>query len=133
MAQKGIIILRRVYMKKMIFLVLLAVMLSGYAVADEAMDQALSGNTYTAAMKDPIQAQTDKIIAGLSMWGLIWGLLFNAVGVFAFLYGKNRANVPFIVLGVLLVGYPYVVQDATMVFIIGAALSAALYFFRRSV
>ena len=67
------------------------------------------------------------------MWALIWGLIFNAVGVFAFLYGKNKSNVIFMVIGVILVLYPYAVQQTVAVFVIGVVLTAALYFFRRGV
>jgi hypothetical protein len=89
------------------------------------------GITITAATQAAADVNPGKVIAGLSMWALIWGLLFNSVGVFAFLYGKKRSNVTYIIIGVLLVAYPYVVQQAILVFIIGALLTAALYVFRK--
>lgn len=90
------------------------------------LEQAL-GMTATG---QPAEAQVTKIIAGLSMWGLIWGIIFNGVGVFAFLYGKKRSNVAFIIIGILLIAYPYVVQQAYLVALVGAVLTVSLYFFR---
>jgi hypothetical protein len=93
----------------------------------------LSGNTVIAAAQAPADLNPGKALAGLSMWALIWGLIFNSVGVFAFLYGKKKSNLPYLIIGVILVVYPYAVQQALLIFVIGAALTAALYFFRKGI
>jgi hypothetical protein len=116
-------------MKKILISCILLAAFAGFVIAD-GLDEALSGNTFSAASQNAVQGQADKVIAGLSMWALIWGLIFNGVGVFAFLYGKKKQSVPFMIIGVLLIGYPYVVQNAVSIFIIGVVLSGALYFFR---
>lgn len=100
----------------------------GAAILADDLEQALG---ITAAAQNSPETQVTKLIAGLSMWGLIWGLLFNSVGVFAFLYGKNKSNAVFMVIGVLLIIYPYVVQQTYLVALVGAVLTVSLYFFRR--
>jgi hypothetical protein len=112
-------------MKKRIILLILAAMAAGCAYADELSD--VTGMSLTASLPPAAQA----LIGGFSVWGMVWGTLFGAVGVFAFLYGKKKANAPFIFIGVLLCIYPFVVRDAMITFIVGALLSGSLYFFRR--
>jgi hypothetical protein len=116
-------------MKKIAAIIVLVVLALGAACYAESLDTLINGTTATAATG----LNPAKVIAGLSMWALIWGLIFNAVGVFAFLYGKNKSNVIFMVIGVVLVLYPYAVQQTVAVFVIGVVLTAALYFFRRGI
>jgi hypothetical protein len=116
-------------MKKKVAIIVLVFFALGAACYAESLDTLINGTTATAATGlDPA-----KVIAGLSMWALIWGLIFNSIGVFAFLYGKKRSNVIYMVIGVLLVIYPYAIQQTTAVFVIGVVLTAALYFFRRGI
>ncbi|HEY2092490.1 MAG TPA: amino acid transport protein [Thermoanaerobaculia bacterium] len=53
---------------------------------------------------------------------LFLGLLFGAIGgVYAF-YGRKNYNASFLVCGVLLMIYPYVVPGAVLIFIVGIVL-----------
>jgi hypothetical protein len=62
---------------------------------------------------------------------LIWGLLFGAVGVGYFLYGKKqRRPLPF-ACGLLLMVFPYFVANSTAIVIVGTVLSLIPYFFGR--
>lgn len=66
----------------------------------------------------------------MSMPSLMAGLIFGAVGCGAFVYGtKTRSGKP-LVIGIALMGLPYVVTSIVWTYVIGAALCAALFFFR---
>jgi len=57
-------------------------------------------------------------------------LIFNGIGFIAFVYGKKNAAWKPMVLGILLIGYPYVITGAVAVYAVGVVLTAALYFWR---
>ncbi|MEA3188398.1 MAG: hypothetical protein QOD99_2228 [Chthoniobacter sp.] len=61
---------------------------------------------------------------------LIAGLLFSGIGFVAFVYGKKMTLWKPMVVGILLMGYPYFIYDTRLVYGIGIALTAGLYFFR---
>lgn len=70
------------------------------------------------------------LIGGFSMWGLMGSLIFGAVGFVAFVYGKKNASYKPMILGILLMGYPYFVRSTVMMYLVGGGLTAALYFLR---
>jgi hypothetical protein len=57
-------------------------------------------------------------------------ILFGAIGMGAFLYGKKQGQWRILVLGIALMLYPYAVAETWMLYAIGAALAAALFVFR---
>jgi hypothetical protein len=114
-------------LKKFIFAALITVIPGALVFAGE-LEQALG---ITSVAQTGAEDQVTKIMAGLTMWGIIWGILFSSVGVFAFLYGKKRSNAAFIIIGILLIAYPYVVQQTYLVALVGAVLTVSLYFFRN--
>jgi hypothetical protein len=59
---------------------------------------------------------------------LVAGLLFGGVGFVAFIYGKKMMNVRAMALGGALMGYPYFTPSGAPQWVVGAALTAALYF-----
>ena len=62
---------------------------------------------------------------------LLWGLIFGAVGFAFFSYGrKQKSGVP-LATGIALMAFPYFVSDVTVLVIVGCALIALPYFFRR--
>lgn len=61
---------------------------------------------------------------------LICGVLFGGIGFVAFVYGKKRASFKPMVIGVLLMGYPYFISNAVALYLIGIILTAALFIFR---
>lgn len=61
---------------------------------------------------------------------LIGGLIFSGIGFVAFVYGKKMALWRPMVLGILLMGYPYFVSDTWVMYGIGVLLTAGLYVFR---
>jgi hypothetical protein len=63
--------------------------------------------------------------------GLIWSVLFGAVGVGYFIYGKRqRMMVPFAV-GVALIVFPYFISNVYLMVLAGVGLSAVPYFIRQ--
>lgn len=61
---------------------------------------------------------------------LVWGMLFGAIGLGFFIYGKRqKAPVP-LVTGVALCVFPYFVSNTYLLVLIGAALVALPYFIR---
>lgn len=68
--------------------------------------------------------------------GINWGywianILFGIIGWYAFLHGKREKSIRPMVIGIVLMVYPYFVTNTYLTFIIGIALTAALYFWRE--
>ena len=62
---------------------------------------------------------------------LFGAIVFGAIGMGAFFHGMRRGLAKPMILGVVLMIYPYFISDGTLVFVIGAALSYLLYLFRE--
>jgi hypothetical protein len=62
---------------------------------------------------------------------LFGAILFGAIGMGAFVHGKRRGLAKPMIIGVLLIIYPYAVSEGWMVFAIGAVLCWLLYHFRE--
>lgn len=61
---------------------------------------------------------------------LIWGMLFGAIGLGFFTYGrKQRAVVPLFT-GIALFVFPYFISNVTILVIVGLMLVALPYFVR---
>ena len=61
---------------------------------------------------------------------LLAGLIFGVIGTAAFMYGKKQARFSAMAIGAALVVYPYFVSALWLLWGIGLALCAALYYFR---
>lgn len=58
-------------------------------------------------------------------------IIFGAIGFVAFAYGKKNAFWRPMVIGLALMGYPYFVSEILPIYLIGIALTIALYFWRE--
>ena len=56
--------------------------------------------------------------------------LFSLIGFAAFRYGKKTANMATMLIGIVLMVYPYIVPETWMLYLAGTALCGALYWFR---
>ena len=65
-----------------------------------------------------------------NMAGILGGLLFSTIGFFVLRYGRSTSRVGPMVIGVLLMVYPYFVPNAIIIYLLGIGLLAALFFFR---
>ena len=62
---------------------------------------------------------------------LLWGVLFGSLGAAYFMYGKKQAAIVPLLCGIALMGFSYFVSNVWLMVLIGAALAATPYFFRR--
>jgi hypothetical protein len=65
-----------------------------------------------------------------SVSNLFAGILFGAIGLAAFIYGKKAMNWQPMVIGVGLMVYPYFIDPTWLLYLIGAALTGSLFIFR---
>lgn len=61
---------------------------------------------------------------------LLWGILFGAIGVGYFIYGKRQAMLTPLLCGIALIVYPWFVSSALWLVIAGIVLMAIPYFVR---
>ena len=57
-------------------------------------------------------------------------MVFGSVGFVAFMYGKKQASWKPMAWGITLMALPYLVQEATALWVGGALILAAMYVFR---
>lgn len=55
-------------------------------------------------------------------------IVFSAIGWAAFRRGRSESNIVCLLLGIALMVYPYFVEGLTLNLLIGAALSAAVWY-----
>jgi len=58
---------------------------------------------------------------------LLAGLLFGSIGFVGFIYGKRMRRLKAMMIGLLLMAYPYFVENTLALFGIGLAGTAALF------
>ena len=58
------------------------------------------------------------------------GLLFSGIGLIALRYGRSQGGMRAVGIGVVLMVYPYFMPNTGALYIVGAALVAALFLFR---
>jgi hypothetical protein len=61
---------------------------------------------------------------------ILGSILFGAIGLAAFIYGKRMVLWKPIVIGILLMAYPYFVSQTWLLYSVGCALCLGLYVFR---
>ena len=62
---------------------------------------------------------------------LLGGLIFGSIGFVAFIYGKRMHVWKPMLVGLILMAYPYFVEDEITLFVIGVVGTAALFLFRE--
>jgi hypothetical protein len=68
---------------------------------------------------------------GFNWWNIIGGIIFGIVGWYAFWHGKKEKSWRVMVIGIVLMVYPYFVSNALLAWGLGLGLCAALYFWRE--
>ena len=68
--------------------------------------------------------------AGMTTGHLVAWALFGLIGMAAFGYGRKQVNMKAMIIGVLLMVYPYMVSDLVPLWTIGSGLTFYLLFFR---
>jgi hypothetical protein len=64
-------------------------------------------------------------------WNLFWGLMFSAIGLGFFTYGRKQQVVPPLVVGLVLMVLPWFITSTGWMVAAGAALTAVPWFMRR--
>ena len=57
-------------------------------------------------------------------------ILFGAIGLAAFVYGKKQSSFKSMLLGVAIMGYPYFVAETWVLYTIGGGLTLLLFVWR---
>jgi hypothetical protein len=61
---------------------------------------------------------------------LIWAVIFGAIGLAYFVFGKRQQRFVPLFCGIGLMAFPYFVSNTVLIVIVGLALSVIPYFFR---
>ncbi len=61
---------------------------------------------------------------------LFGAILFGSIGMGAFVYGKKSGAIKPIIIGILLMIYPYFIPQTWLMYLAGSALTFSLYLFR---
>ena len=67
----------------------------------------------------------------LEIGKIIASIIFSAIGFIAFMYGKKNSFFRPMVIGIALMVYSYFIPGMLMNYLVGVALTAALYFWRE--
>ena len=60
---------------------------------------------------------------------ILASVIFGSIGFAAFIYGKKQSNLKALVIGVVLMVYPYFVQNPIALYAIGGVLTVMLFIF----
>jgi hypothetical protein len=66
----------------------------------------------------------------MTITNIIGGVLFGGIGFVAFIYGKKQANLKAMIIGALLMVYPYLTPNTIALYCVGIVLTLALFIFR---
>lgn len=58
-------------------------------------------------------------------------IIFGAIGFVVFLYGKKNKFLRPMLIGIALMAYPYFISGTFFLYLVGIALTVALYFWRE--
>ena len=67
---------------------------------------------------------------GFNWANLIGGLIFGIIGWCTFMYGRKAKSAKPMVIGIVLMVYPYFIPNTFLLYAIGVALTASLYFWK---
>ena len=61
---------------------------------------------------------------------ILWGVVFGAVGLAYFVYGKKQRRFVPLLCGIALMAFPYFMSNTVLLVVVGLVLSVVPYFFR---
>ena len=65
----------------------------------------------------------------MSIANIFASVIFGSIGFVAFIFGKKQSNFKVLGIGIVLMIYPYFVQNSIALFAIGAVLTVMLFIF----
>ena len=113
---------------KKFFLIFIVLFLAAKLVYAQDVQQLIDQVLYTYKEAGLIK---DDQIMGFSLWGLFASFVFGIIGFAAFIYGKKRSLFKPIIIGIVLMVYPYFIRGIFPLILTGTVLTILLYFFRR--
>ncbi len=60
---------------------------------------------------------------------ILASVIFGSIGLGAFIYGKKQSNFKALVIGIVLMAYPYFLTNAIALYATGVVLTAVLFIF----
>jgi len=60
----------------------------------------------------------------LSINSIIASLVFSSIGIWFFRYGKRESEPKILIIGMLLMGYSYFIENHSLMWVVGIALTA---------
>jgi hypothetical protein len=79
-------------------------------------------------MDDATQSLLQASLGTISIPAIIAGLVFGCIGFAAFMYGRKRVRPRPIIIGIVLMVFPYFVSNVVWQCVIGVALTVGLFF-----
>ncbi len=61
---------------------------------------------------------------------LMAGIIFGGIGFVVFIYGKKQALAKPMIIGIVMMVYPYLVTNTIALYVVGALLTVAAFVFR---
>ncbi len=61
---------------------------------------------------------------------ILWGLVFGAIGIGYFTYGRRQGNKAALLAGLALMAFPYFVSSVLAMVVVGCLLLSLPYFFK---
>jgi hypothetical protein len=123
-------------------IILIVFLVFGAGVLAQAQTPTSSGADLGTALQDFSKlsdGNKDSILNSMGLSGakgwnwanVLANIIFSSVGFVAFVYGKKNAFWRPMGIGLVLMGYSYFVSETWVVYLVGVALTAALYFWRE--
>jgi hypothetical protein len=98
--------------------------------ADLQEAQNVSSSGVSGLLGLPPGISGKEIASTFSIANIIAWLIFGAVGFVAFSYGKKNSKLTTLILGIVMMVYPYFVQNTILLYIVGTLICVGLYFWR---
>ena len=88
-------------------------------------DQTLNAVLHAYGISNPLGS------GGINWWTIVGGIIFSIIGWYAFIYGRREKSMRPMLIGIVLMAYPYFVANTFLAYAIGIGLTAALFFWRE--
>ena len=66
----------------------------------------------------------------MSYSNIFSGVLFGSIGMAAFIYGKKQGKTSPMIIGVVMMVYPYFITNTLISYVVGVGLTVGLFLFR---
>jgi len=81
-----------------------------------------------AQAKDITGGANGGLLSGISFGWIFGGLIFGLIGMAAFGYGKKNAKYKPMIIGIVLMVYPYFIKNTIALYLTGIVLTVLLFY-----